>query len=432
MNRIIVLFLATLSVSGCFSDHKRTNESSKLQVESGPYHVNLVEGLLNDSTEFYLSEIADSIVFIMPEVVEEMLLDKIEKVEIDGDNIFILSMSGQEEYYIYRLNSRGGLINTIGRVGRGPGEYLYCSFSLDYEKKEVLVHRWYAFKDILRFSYNGDFLGRHPVGVIERAMKISVLPQGRIILYNNVWGVVRKDIPDSSTQFDMYDSAGIKQDVVMHPILKVPGNCDGRLSADDFNTGIYRMGNEAYLYARWNDTIYCTKDLSIEPAFILDKGNYNAPMDLRYLKMYKDEYQYLGEYLSANLIVTDRYLFIEQNLGTTKYVFRFDKATGETVSSREESSGRHQIGYHEYKRYPWFTDDLSGSGGWISVLDRTERDGSVLAIPHPVSYFREKFGAREVTEGIGFRQSMLDERLKVIDGLNDDDNPVIVLIYLKN
>lgn len=422
--------IAIIALSGCGPHQRKANDVFEFPANTGPFHVNLVEGMLNDCHEFLLSEIADSIAFLKPEAANGILLAKIEQVEVDGDNIFILSMSGQKQYYIFRLNLKGGLINTIGSVGRGPGEYLNCSFSLDYDKKEVLVHRWYVFKDILRFSYEGDFLGRHPVGAIERAIKISALPHGRILVFNSVSGV-RKEIPDSSTQFELYDSTGIKQDEVAHPILKVSDKYDGRLSSDDFNTGIYRMGNEAYLYARWNDTIYCTQDLSIKPAFILDKGKYNAPMDLRYLKMYKDEYQYLGEYLSANLIVTDLYLFIEQNLGATKYVFRFDKQTGETISSQEESKGRHHIGYLEYKRYPWFTDDLSGSGGWIAPLARTERDGSVLAISHPVSYFREKYGARQVPEGVGFRQGMFDSRLKTLDELKDDDNPVIVLVFLK-
>jgi hypothetical protein len=425
-----ILIIALIPLLGCGPNQRKSNEVFEFPANTGPFHVNLVEGMLNACNEFFLSEIADSIAFLKPEAANGILLDKIEQVEVDGDNIFILSMSGQEEFYIYRLNSRGELINTIGRVGRGPGEYLNCSFSLDYYKKEVLVHRWYVFKDILRFSYNGDFLGRHPVGVIERARKISVLTHGRIAVYNTAWGV-RSQIPDSSSEFELFDSAGVKKDEVSHPILKVNKSYYERLQADDFNPGIYRSDNEAYLYARWDDTIYHTKGTSIEPAFILDKGKNSAPMELRYLKMYKDEYHYLGEYLSANLLVTDRYLFIEQNLGATKYVFRFDKATGETVSSREESAGRHQIGYLEYKRYPWFTDDLSGSGGWIAPLSRTERDGSVLAISHPVSYFKERFGARELPEGVEFCQSMLGARLKLLNELKDDDNPVIVLIYLK-
>lgn len=432
MKKLIICL--TVMLIGCTWRPSAEKEIVSFPSLEFPYTIDLEKGIENSGAAFLLSSVADSIKFIKLEKGDDFVFDRISNVEIDGNNMFFYSPAGQKRSAIFRYTTDGKFINTIGRLGRGPGEYAACSFTIDYESKTLLVLRWNIFYDIIMYDYEGNYKGRHPIGKLERSNVIMALSGGRVISYHNSWGDVAGMTEKNGQMFQLFDSSGIPKDVILHPFLMLRNRenyISRRLSFGDAFTGLFRYGDEAYMHSRWNDTLYITSGNDLRPAFILKKGKYNAPLFERYRESYKTDYPYLGEYISTELLLLDSYFYIEQNLGEDKIVFEYNMVTGNVRSSRVMASGKHPVGYLEYNKSPWFIDDLSGSGAGIKVSARTERDGSVLAIPHYASYFRDKFGAREVAEGVDYRQSMLAERLKTLNDLNDDDNPVIVLIYLK-
>ncbi len=432
MKRIILYM--TVFIAGCTWRSSGDAEVTSLDSLGFPYIIDLEKGLENSGAVFLLSSIADSIRFVKLEKGEDCIFDNIYNVEIDSNNIFFYSPAGQERSAIFRYTTDGKFIQSIGRLGRGPGEYAGCSFSIDYETKDLLILRWYIFQDIIIYDYDGNFKGQHPIGKLERSNSIMTLTGGRVISYHNSWWDPAVMMEKNGQMFQLFDSSGIPKEVILQPIMSLKNreNYKGHsLFLSDNSKGLYRYGDEAYMHSRWNDTIYISSGYELRPAFILKKGKYQAPFPERYGKVYFTEDPYLGEYITSELLLLGTRFYIEQHLGEEKIVFEYNLVNGEVRNSRVAPSGKHPVGFYEYEKSPWFIDDLSGSGAGIKVSARTERDGSVLAIPHYASYFRDKFGAREVAEGVDFRQSMLAERLKTLNDLNDDDNPVIVLIYLK-
>jgi hypothetical protein len=429
-----IIFYITILFAGCTGRSSGDMEVASFDSLRFPYTIDLEKGLENSGAVFLLSSVADSIRFVKLEKGEDCVYDFIYNVEVDSNNMFFYSPAGQKRSAIFRYTTDGKFIQSIGRLGRGPGEYAGCSFTIDYEGKTLLVFRWSILDDIIMYNYNGNFKGRHPIGKLERSNSIMALSGGRVISYHNSLWDVAGMTKKNGQMFQLFDSSGIQKDVVLHPVLMLKNKENYKshgLPIDDNSKGLYRYGDEAYMHSRWNDTIYISSGNELRPAFILKKGKYQAPLLERYRKVYKTDYPYLGEYISSELLLLGSRFYIEQNLGEEKIVFEYDMVTGKVRSSRVMASGKHPVGYLEYEKSPWFIDDLSGSGAGIKVSDRTERDGSVLAIPHSVSYFQERFGIRQVPDGVEFRQSMLDERLNILDELKDDDNPVIVLIYLK-
>lgn len=425
--------LLLILLSTCTNQDK-SSEDSNSPFLTYPYYVDLIEGLNNNVEHFYLSDIADSIKFIPLEKTESSLLARVRRVEVDGNNIIIDAVFGQTESYYFRYNTDGRFLNSIGRVGRGPGEYSNCDFSIDYEKKRIVVLRWYSGRDFISYSYDGDYLGRLPLDPINHAYRFGCLSEGRVAVYR--YSNTRQwPIDTTTTLFDLYDSVGRLTSSIQSPLLQLTSRPDPpkRLETPtgDYYSGIYRYCDEAFLYSMWEDTIYLINGESIKPAFILIKDKYLAPPEIKYRTKPKDDQNYLLEYLAPYLLFTDSLLFIEQHLGEEKVVFRFNRNTGKTQSSRSKPSSRHPVGYLEFSETPWFIDDLSGSNARIPILEVTGEDGSISAMAYVPSYFRDVFAVDSLKDKWGFIPEMRNQRLEVLQALSEDDNPIVVIVYLK-
>lgn len=406
-----------------------------------PHVIDLEKGLENNGAVFKLSDIADSIKFVRLKKTEKSLFRSVGDVEVHGDNMFFLSFYGQKKSHVFRYNLNGEFINSIGKVGRGPGEYLNCDYAIDYDRREILVLDWYKTKKILVYNFKGIFKGEHKLGKVENSSNITAIPGSRIVAYNK-YAAPMSELKEGSAMYELFDSTGTRLSEVLNPLLQIPfdSKFDGelQLNYDHTNDGVYRSGNEAYLYSRWGDTIYYTDGNEIKPAFVLDKGVYSAPLIERYRTPYKEDKPYLGEYMAVGVFITKRHVYLEQNLKEMKVVFEYDRVTGEVRSSQVESSGRYEIdwseepGWLEYDESPWFIDDLSGSGAGIRVNNRTGADGSILALNYSLEYFKDQFGTEGVKEGVDYEPEMLKARMNLLNSLQEDDNPVIVLIYLKD
>lgn len=433
MRNIFPLLL--LLLVSCQQNKDKSFEAETKPSGALPHVIDLEKGLENNGAVFKLSAIADSIKFVRLEKTEESLFRTVRDVEVHEDNMFFLSFYGQKKSYVFRYNLNGEFINSIGIKGKGPGEYLNCDYAIDYDRSEVLVLDWYKTKKIWIYDYNSIFKGEHKLGKAENSSNITAIPGSRIVVYNN-FAAPRSELKEGSAIYELFDSTGTRLSLVLNPILQIPfdSKFDGefQLNYDHENDGAYRSGNEAYLYSRWGDTIYYTDGTEIKPAFVLYKGVYSAPLIERYGTTYKDDKPYLGEYMAVGVFITKRHVYLEQNLKETKIVFEYDRVTGEVRSSQVESSGRHRVGYLLYDESPWFIDDLSGSGAGIRVNNRTGRDGSILALHYSLDYFKDQFGIDGVKEGVDYEPEMLKARMNLLNSLEADDNPLVVLVYLKD
>lgn len=425
--------LQLILISSCTNQDK-SFEDSNSPLMSYPYYVDLIEGLNNNVENFYLSDIADSIKFIPLEKTEQSLLASVSRVEVEGDNIIVNAVFGQTRSYYFRYNTDGRFLNTIGRVGRGPGEYLQSDFSIDYEKKRMVVFRWQSTKDFITYKYDGEYLGKLPISPISNSFRFTCLSGGRVAVYrysnSRQW-----PIDTTISLFDLYDSTGYLVSSVPSPLLQITSKPDPpkRYETPAFGgfPGTYRQGREAILYSMWDDTIYITKGDSIKAAFILSKDSYSAPPEIRYRTKPKDDQNYLLEYLGPYMLVTDSLLFIEQHLGEEKLVFRYNRYTGKTQSSRSRPSGRHAAGYLEFSETPWFFDDLAGSNAQLPIREVTGEDGSIIAVTYDAIDFLRLYSEDSINGGFGNIPEMRNQRLKVLQSLSEDDNPVVVIIYLK-
>ena len=212
-----IFFLVLFLNIGC---QQRKSETVLLYPDhtNYPYVINIVEGI-GHACVFKLSEIADSISFISLETNENVLLASAGPVHIDKRNIFVGTIQGQTSSYIYRFDIEGSFINTVGKIGRGPGEYLTMSFSIDPESEEVIVFRWLGPRDFIVFDYSGYFKGKLPL-ISQNAMQFEVGKDRVIIVQPYGYSVKgQKSIIDDLKMYQVFDKSGQLIDAVPSPFL---------------------------------------------------------------------------------------------------------------------------------------------------------------------------------------------------------------------
>lgn len=147
MNYIKVFIFAILIV-GC------TNRSGQNVHENEvEFYTIDIEQCLGTEQTVLMSDIADTVEYIVLKTPDEVVITGIRQVIPYGDYLFIRARG-----VIYKFRKDGQFVRQIGARGQGPGEYLIAaSFFIDPQKKEIVVGEP---NQLLYYSIEGNYL-RH-------------------------------------------------------------------------------------------------------------------------------------------------------------------------------------------------------------------------------------------------------------------------------
>lgn len=431
MNNKSIVLVGCLLCFGC-NEGNRTVINEKPVDISYPMIINLDEGLKNSDNEFLLSDIADSIRFIKLETNESILLGRIEKVEVDGDDLFISSYRGQKESYYFRFNSNGEFINKIGNIGRGPGEYLGSTFSLDRQAKRIIVFRYLNLDDFVAFSYTGEFLGKTEFSpTTYESVLFSIIHGGRMVTLQGFGGSAAQ-VPDDISTFRLYDSIGKITSRLPSRLKDYVENAGG--GQGNFTTnggGITPWGSEAFLFSQFDDTVYTTQDDSIVPAFILEKGVYKPSIDEVFkpgLRMGQENR--LWDFGSYVIRVKDK-VYLQQLLNDEFFLFEFNILDKSVRTTRSRLSQNFMMGIPN-EELPGFIDDLSGSSRRLYYQLVTGEGGRIAYWVYTADEFKKFFEKSDTNSYSAIDPASAQSREQALLMTRVEDNPVVVLIYLKN
>ncbi len=427
--KIIVLVCCILSINCKESNRTEINEQP---VEiSYPMVIELDEGLRNTDYEFVLSDIADSMRFIKLETDDSILFGRIEKVEVDGDDIFVSSYIGQKESYYFRFNSNGEFKNRVGNIGRGPGEYLGSYFSLDRQNNRIIVFRYLNLNDFIAFSYDGEFLGKTEfLPVTYDGSLFSILHGGRLVTLQGFAGRASQ-VPDDISTFRLYDSIGnITSSLPSRLIeyMKTEGSGQGIVSTN--GGAITPWDTEAFLFSQFDDTVYSTHEDSIIPAFILEKGGYKPSIDEIFkpgLRMGQENR--LWDFSPFVIRVKDK-VFLRQLLNNELYLFEFNISDKSVRTTRSRLRQNFMMGI-PFEELPGFVDDVSGSGRRLFYALVTGEGGRIAYCVYSANEFKKFFEKTDTNSYSTIDLASAQSREQALLMTKVEDNPVIVLVYLK-
>lgn len=376
-----------------------SGKQEAVQAPDNVYQVDIVSTIENKS-EMYLSDIASEVSYIPLETNANNLIRNIQKVVFTDNFIFVSDVDG-----LYQFTAKGKYLKRIGNKGRGPGEYLsILNFIVNERANIVLVMGEYS---TIEYDMEGNFVKN-----FKRVpgIQFEFIEQDRIVFYkpNSINSPVNLII----TSLDL-----IPIRKFYNPSPK-PSNDFTRQHAP-----LYNFNGHIYFKEHWNDTLFCIndsvrvphiifneKDVLLDKSFEL-KSNSSVPDLISQLDKIEDKL------MTSNIFESDRFVLISYSQGMNsrvqKYVrILFDKKNNNTFRINKGE----------------FTNDIDGG---IDFFPKQIVDSRVLI------QWLDVFNLKAYTATVDFATSApkypskKKELEKLSSNLKDNDNPVLMLLKLK-
>jgi len=398
----IVLF----TIVSCTQRHNIQSES---EIKPYPHSINIKEGLDN-KVQFRLSDIADSIRYVVLAKDKEVLVENVYRLKMEENDFYFAS-----GYTFMHFDISGKYLNSFGREGRGPEEYIRGSeLTTTPTNDSVLILRSMMY-DYMIFNPDGKYLETrkipHPLnmaGFTNVADSIFLMT----FWYNGAR--MKEDVFKSMNwTAGIFNQDGTPVKVLEHELK------DAKFSPAELKQLIsplptYTFFDKRIVLSLGSDTIYEINKNSIVPGFIIQWGSVPHPQTLEEKFIAGKSPDHFMSHHTLYETSLNAFLWIGNR--TESYIIGYDKLKGETRSMSWNSNNG-------------FINDMDGGADFYP--NWTNRNGDIWITSDDAIDFRKKNNP-EVLQGREARYPSKKEELrKLAEGLKDDDNPVLTLVYLK-
>jgi hypothetical protein len=372
------------------------------------------ESILNSKKMVRLSEIASNVQYIRLETNPSCLINNhfSTKFFFADSLIFVQNMT-----HVLKFSIDGKFIKRIANPGRGPGEIgNISSMSVISDKRLLVIH---CRNKLVYFSFNGDLIKSADIPYHQ---EVKVLNDSRYIAYDPATnGSERYNFILASDQGDTIST------VTNYTIWKkdYPGYIS---TTGPANEAFYWSKNSYFFKSKYNDTVYFVNPAKdkIEPSYSLNFGKYKIPEDLIPEKLIsnpiklqkfkeKSEYFYWGKPFEASNKVFIRLSCMGKR--DIKYLL-YDKANNvgaSLINEIGESTG--------------ILNDWDGS---IDFWPTVQKNDNEIIMPIDVLEFKKKIESTSSDKRNVKYPEKQDFLKSLVSGLDDLDNPIIMVVTLKS
>ncbi len=352
-----------------------------------------------------LKEIADDIKYIPLD--NSMPLAPFKYV-ITPNSIYVSA----KEIGILKYDREGKFIKQIGHRGRGPGEFRFgIHFTVDEKSGNVFVIDQSKIKT---YSNNGIFI---------RDISLKNVGDGigwgdDVELFNSLLFLPNlSDIGQTKYIWAFLDTLGNVVNLKMNPTTPFKVDTEGR------GGGFYKFDNKIFYYNYFNDTLYAiSSDFSYEPRYLFAQGDFRWPKQpFDYDSQVSKIFQYVRMFETKRFISFTS--FYKLKLAT---VF-IEKKTKKTFLSYKNE--KRQRSYST--TVACLINDLDGGMPLERLEYYSEGDQEyITTLIHPVN-LKLYVSGKEFIESKPKYPEKKKELEKLADSLNENDNPVLMLVKLK-
>jgi hypothetical protein len=366
----------------------------------------IVEGIEDDGSKMFLTDIAENIEFVPFETTDECLIGR-NYTPFFSDKYIIISEWQQHEIFLF--DKTGRFLRKIGSRGNGPGEYLHPSFFdisgdnlfiWDYDKYTLFRYDLNTGKRLYEKHYSNTF-NPHAIKCIGDSLLICYSPCPS---------------PDSTLK-NFYHLHTLNFDfTIVNDLQK--GNFTEQFSWDEYGniqdggTCTYIKDDNLHVYMRDKNTVYrVTDSLEVIPAYELFLGKYTT-----------NKTPERGGY-KFNIIgvhESNRFLFIT-GIFNEEYAkcILYDKTTAKSKNIIYNLDF-HDVGFH---------NDIDGSipfwpEGYVSkniLYGKMSILGLQRLMNHPYTI-----------NSIKVKNSEKHKKIKdYLDSAQEDDNPILFFVTMK-
>lgn len=328
----------------------------------------------------------------------------------------VFGMSVNDKYLLLQFSDRllcyirqGEFLREIGKKGQGPQEHLGIRSSALLDTI-VAINSNFSRK-ILCYDVYGNYLNSLPVS--DEVFKINILNTNRFVI----------NLHHGSTMDNPMFVTGIlnnKGDTVQLKKTQ-PHYSKGRAHSP----AIWWCGDTVCVHTCVNDTVYSVSENNITPRYILHQGKYKISReafdDIRLLETERSKFI---DVLSC--CETEDYLLVSFSFDKKRWLVYYDKHSQETKSWTQQPDEVNKYG-------------ILVGGGWENDVDGGPKLSGFNAVnPDYLTVSILPIELKEIfTEnkkaGVKVKYPERQQELeKLVNSLNEDENPVIVLFKLRN
>ena len=327
---------------------------------------------------------------------ENALLGEFYELKADS-HFFYINTDGK----IYKYSSTGNYITQIGKKGKGPGEYNFCTdFAVDYNQN-VYILSMHEDK-IFIYSPDGNFVKTIPCP--KNSTKLHCFERDILCFSENSYGLVENS-------FDLINYNG--------EIIKSFPNkfkCDAGRSHGLFLNECAFFESEGKLYIKEisSDTIFVYENMNFFPEFIFSQGERSIPPEERNWNSFDDFMKTASKYVSIwKLFQFGDFIYYEFRFKGKGYIFIGSKKNNQQLLANQNNG---------------LINDLDGGPNiWLKT---TKDDNTAISW---INAFELK--AHVASEAFKNSTPKYPEKKKELEklanSLKENDNPVLMLVRLK-
>ena len=359
------------------------------------HHIDIYTAIQNKQQALILSDFAEDIEFVPLETTDECLLDEnIMNVVVTRQDIIVYDLNA-----CYRFNRQGKFMNRIGTQGNGPGEYVKSLYITVDTLNQWVYMGDYNQKKFIKYDYNGKHLADLKTKGV--GMNNFLYKPNYILMENNFYLYEKKGKRFSMALYSEKDKKIISR-----------MSCDYKdnIPAMSICSPIaFQHKENTYLKDFWCDTIYRMTDaFHLQTYAYIDKGKFkHRTEDDKTLTGGKPTARDFLVLSVDNMAESDRYIYIATNKGRVFY----DKKEKKTFA-----------GGTLKKPFVSAKDDLYGSPG---LMDISINGNEIYSYRFAHELIESEKGKHSIND------SRYDTYLKMIEKLDEEDNPVIMIVKMK-
>ena len=377
----VVLFILVFTLFFCIRINDKREEIIRINPE------------FFTEKEIFLSEITESISYIPLD--NRIQVSTLYDVKIDEKYLYCAAPQG-----IFLYSRTGNYIRSIGKKGRGPGEYVHGNhITVNEDNHDIIV---LDIKRLLIYSLTGKLkrtISLDSLGVRFGDVEYNM---GRIYL-------AKSFVLTTEQQWVSLDTLGRVLTTKMNPLE--PFN-----TTRGFKTRMYKFNKKIHYWNHYNDTIYEIGPAEIKSKYLFADCSFRIPK-----KIIKDLSPF---FTPMRIMESNNYLFIDYAMFGSLNLAIYDKLKNKyiIVSSTKIS---------DKKSFPFGFQNDYDAGIPFRPMEyfSLEQEEFLLS-------WISSFKLKTMVDNIAFKNSApkypekKKELEKLANSLDENDNPVLMLVKL--
>jgi hypothetical protein len=355
-----------------------------------------------EEADLFLSEIGNDIKYLP--LGNDIPISEIAQVKYFGGQYFI---TDKNERFL-RFDESGKLLNQIGKIGRGPGEYQSIrDFVVHQQTKNIYCINGRKPDHIIVYSLEGKYL--HSIDLTSFVKYIGITNQNLFIYYFDARQNIKTNIEIRDKEGNLIDNHSSKYSFTRDRVYNDWSECI-----------LYSLGGTLHFKEIHSDTIFYLDGLKIVPKMILNSGDRLFTVEKRE-KINNDFLQNptkIGETMvrtlrPVNLFETIKYVF---------YFYRYDRKGRMLIYNK---STNNQI---EIDSDTGIKNDIDG--GPNIDLKMTKDDNTVLSWINAYE-LKQHIESKDFKNSTPKYPEKKKELEQLANSLDENDNTVLMLVKLK-